>query len=486
MATETDPVHVLFFPLMAQGHILPTIDMSKLFAQRGVKTTIITTPLNAPLFTKTIEKSHNSNLQISLKVIEFPAKEAGLPEGVENLDLVTNMESTWKFFNAISLLQHTLDHLLQELRPQGLVADMFFPWATDIASKYGIPRIVFHGTSFFSMCATDSLVRHQPHKNVSSETDPFVLPGLPDRIELVKTQIPDNARGGSEDDNFKKLLQSAKEAEKRSFGILVNSFYELEPAYADHYRNVLGKKAWHIGPVSLCNKNVEDKAQRGKTSSIDEHTCLKWLNSKKPKSVAYVCFGTMSNFSASQLHEIAMGLEASGQEFIWVVKKQKGDEDEKETWVPEGFEKRIGNKGLIIRGWAPQVLILDHEAVGGFVTHCGWNSALEGISAGLPMVTWPIFADQFNNEKLITDVLRIGVGVGARKWIRLVGDFVKREQIEKAVKEIMVGKRAEEMRSRANKLGEMARKAVEEGGSSYSDMGNFIEELKGSQMRKQD
>ncbi|KAH7518013.1 hypothetical protein FEM48_Zijuj09G0125600 [Ziziphus jujuba var. spinosa] len=251
MATETDPVHVLFFPLMAQGHILPTIDMSKLFAQRGVKTTIITTPLNAPLFTKTIEKSHNSNLQISLKVIEFPAKEAGLPEGVENLDLVTNMESTWKFFNAISLLQHTLDHLLQELRPQGLVADMFFPWATDIASKYGIPRIVFHGTSFFSMCATDSLVRHQPHKNVSSETDPFVLPGLPDRIELVKTQIPDNARGGSEDDNFKKLLQSAKEAEKRSFGILVNSFYELEPAYADHYRNVLGKKAWHIDVHAL-------------------------------------------------------------------------------------------------------------------------------------------------------------------------------------------------------------------------------------------
>ncbi|KAH7518014.1 hypothetical protein FEM48_Zijuj09G0125700 [Ziziphus jujuba var. spinosa] len=248
MATETDPVHVLFFPMMAQGHMLPTIDMAKLFAQRGIKTTIITTPLNAPLFTKTIEKSHNSTLQISLKVIKFPAKEAGLPEGIENIDSITNEDSNWKFFHAISLLQHPLDHLLQELRPQGLVADMFFPWATDIASKHGIPRISFHGTSFFAACAMDSLARHQPHKNVSSETDPFVLPGLPDRIELVKSQIPDSVRDGSQDDDFTKLQRSAKEAEKRSFGILVNSFYELEPAYADHYRNVLGKKAWHIGP----------------------------------------------------------------------------------------------------------------------------------------------------------------------------------------------------------------------------------------------
>jgi len=135
-------------------------------------------------------------------------------------------------------------------------------------------------------------------------------------------------------------------------------------------------------------------------------------------------------------------------------------------------------KGLIIRGWAPQVLILDHEAVGGFVTHCGWNSALEGISAGLPMVTWPVFAEQFYNEKLITDVLKIGVGVGVQQWVRLVGDRIKREAIEKAVKEIMVGERAEEMRSRAKVFGEMASRAVEEGGSSYSDLGALIEELR--------
>lgn len=272
--------------------------------------------------------------------------------------------------------------------------------------------------------------------------------------------------------------------------MLVNSFYELEPAYVDHYRNVIGRKAWHVGPVSLCNRNAEEKAQRGTESSIDEHECLKWLGSKKPNSVVYVCFGTNSRFPASQLREIALGLEGSGQEFIWVVRKDNNDgeqEGDKEDWLPEGYEKRMEGKGLIIRGWAPQVLILEHESVGGFVTHCGWNSALEGISAGLPMVTWPIFAEQFYNEKLITDVLKIGVGVGAQQWIKLVGDYIKKEALEKAVKEVMVGEKAEERRGRAKALGEMAKRAVEEGGSSYTDLGVLIGELRSyGGSRKQD
>ncbi|XP_062177295.1 scopoletin glucosyltransferase-like [Alnus glutinosa] len=483
MDTEIDQLHVLFFPLMAQGHILPTLDMVRLFAARGVKTTIVTTPHNAPLFTKTIESTQNSPSKITLEFIKFPAKEVGLPEGLENLDSVTNQELHRKFFDALSLLQQPLEDLIQELRPRALVADMFFPWATDTASKFGIPRLVFHGTSFVSMCAMESIKQHEPHKSVSSDTEPFVLPGLPDQIKLTRMQLADHLRLGMEN-TLTRLLGRAGEAEKRSFGMIVNSFYELEPRYVDHYRKVIGRKAWHIGPLSLCNKNAEDKAQRGgnvNAPSIDEHECLKWLASKKPNSVVYICFGTVSKFPPSQLQEIALALEASEQQFIWVVRKDKNDhgqEKNNEEWLPEGYEKRMEGKGLIIRGWAPQVLILDHEAVGGFVTHCGWNSALEGISAGLPMVTWPVFAEQFYNEKLITDVLKIGVGVGVQQWVRLVGDRIKREAIEKAVKEITVGERAEEMRSRAKVFGEMARRAVEEGGSSYSDLGALIEELR--------
>ena len=247
---------------------------------------------------------------------------------------------------------------------------------------------------------------------------------------------------------------------------LLYSFYELELAYVDHYRNVLGTKSWHIGPVSLCNINTADK-----------HDCLKWLDSKKPNSIVYVCFGSVANFNDAQLFEIALGLEASGQEFIWVVRREKDDEG-REEWLPEGYEKIMEGKGLIIRGWAPQVLILDREAVGGFVTHCGWNSTLEGVSAGVPMVTWPVSAEQFYNEKLVTQILKIGVGVGAQRWAKLLGDSVKSDAIEKAVTRIMVGEEAKEIRSRAKVLGAMARSAVEEGGSSYSDLNALIEELK--------
>ncbi|CAL2278045.1 unnamed protein product [Prunus armeniaca] len=153
---------------------------------------------------------------------------------------------------------------------------------------------------------------------------------------------------------------------------LVCNFYEHEPAYADHYRKFLGIKAWHIGPTFLCNKDTY--------AYLDEHECLKWLNSKTPNSVVYVSFGSVIKFDDAQLLEIALGLEASGQQFIWVVKKEKSDEENKEDWLPEGFEKRVKGRGLVIRRWAPQVPILEHQAVEGFVTHCGWNSVIEAVS----------------------------------------------------------------------------------------------------------
>jgi UDP:flavonoid glycosyltransferase YjiC (YdhE family) len=95
------------------------------------------------------------------------------------------------------------------------------------------------------------------------------------------------------------------------------------------------------------------------------------------------------------------------------------------------------------------------------------------VSAGVPMVTWPVSAEQFFNEKLVNHILRIGVAVGVQQWVRFLGDSIKREAIQKAVIRIMVGEEAEEMRSRARELGKMAKKAVEENGSSYSELNNL-------------
>ncbi|XP_059654558.1 scopoletin glucosyltransferase-like [Cornus florida] len=465
-------------------HMIPTMDMAKLFASHGgVKTTIITTPLNAPIFAKAIQTTKNMSNHIAISVIKFPAEEAGLPDGCENVDQIHSEDMVPNFFKATTMLQGPLEHAIEEGHPDCLVADMFFPWATDIAAKFNIPRLVFHGTSVFALCAGENMRLYKPQKNVSSDYEPFIVPNLPHEVKITKMQLADHDKEDIETD-FSKLLDKAIETEMTSFGVVVNSFHELEPAYADHYRRVLGRKAWHIGPVSLCNREVEDKAQRGKETSIDKLACLKWLDSKKPNSVIYVCFGSGAGFATSQLYEIAMGLEASGQEFIWVVRRAK-NEDDNENWSPEGFEERTKDKGLIIRGWAPQVLILDHDAVGGFVTHCGWNSTLEGVSAGVPMVTWPFFADQFFNEKLVTEILKIGVCVGSdQQWKRGAIDGVKSEAIENAVKEIMVGEEAEERRRRARTLKEMASKAVEEGGSSHTDLNALIKELSAYQVQE--
>ncbi|EOX98315.1 UDP-glucosyl transferase 73B3 [Theobroma cacao] len=474
MSSQNRQLQIFFLPFMAHGHMIPFTDLVMLFAAKGVKTTIITTTLNVPHISKVTERAKSLGYEINILVTYFPSVEAGLPEGCESFDQASSPDMQFKFFTATTMLREPLAHLLQAHRPDCLVADMFFPWVTDVAAAFGIPRIVFHGTCVFSLSATEHIRLYEPHKKVSSDSEPFVIPNFPGEIKLTRSQMPDFVR---QETGFSKFYSESRETELKCYGVIVNSFYELESAYADHYTKVLGRRAWHVGPISLRNRGTIDKTERGKKACIDDNECLAWLNSKKPNSVVYICFGSVTNFGSSQLLEIATGLEASGQQFIWVVRKEKKNEEEKEDWLPEGFEKRMEGKGLIIRGWAPQVLILDHEAIGGFVTHCGWNSTLESVCAGVPMVTWPVAAEQFYNEKLLTQILRIGIGVGAQKWARLVGDFVKREAIEKAVREIIVGDKADEMRSRAKALAESGRKAVEKGGSSDADLNALIQEL---------
>ncbi|XP_038888267.1 scopoletin glucosyltransferase-like [Benincasa hispida] len=482
MCSEGSELHMFLFPLMARGHMIPIVDMAKLLSSRGIKITIVTTPLNSISISNSIHASQSiSASKIHLLILKFPSVEVGLPDGCETSDSIITSALFPKFISALNLLQTPFEEAVMKYRPHCIVADMFFPWASDVAAKLGIPRLNFHGTGFFSFCAMEFMKIHQPYNHVSSDTEPFLIPCLPGEITFTKMKLPEFMRENVKND-LSEFVDKALESELKSYGVIINSFYELEAEYADCYRNVLGRKAWHIGPLSLCNKETEEKAQRGNESTIDEHECLKWLDAKKPNSVVYVCFGSMTKFNSDQLKEIASGLEASEKNFIWVVRKVKREEEEEEEedqdWSLEEFEQRMEGKGMIIRGWAPQVLILDHPAVGGFITHCGWNSTLEGVAAGVPMVTWPVSAEQFYNEKLVTEVLKVGVAVGVEKWVRIVGDFIGKGAVEKAIRRVMEGEEAEEMRNRAKELGEMSRKAVAENGSSCSDLDALIKELK--------
>nr|QSB46670.1 glycosyltransferase [Rubia yunnanensis] len=473
-------LHVFFFPMLAHGHMLPILDMAKVFSSRAVKSTIITTDYHVPMFQKAIQKSVDAGLDISVRGITFSAAASGLPEGTESLDMVKSEEMLAKFVLGTIMLRDELENLLEELRPDCLVADMFFPWATDAAAKFNIPRLIFHGTSTFANSAGESLRRNEPYDGVSSDSEPFIIPELPHEIKMTRGQVSLYERKKLETETeFSKLIKEVRASESKCYGVINNSFYELEPDYVEYYTKKLGRRAWHVGPLLLCNNEVEDKAERGKKSAIDEDDIMQWLDSKPQNSVVYVCFGSMANFTRDQLHEIAKGLESSDQDFLWVVRKCVDEEDDSEKWFPKGFEDRIkeNGKGLIIKGWAPQLLILNHESVGAFVTHCGWNSTLESVSSGVPMITWPMFAEQFLNEKLLTDVLKIGVAVGATQWSRVNVEVLKGEKLAEAVARVMVGGEAVAIRTRAKELKDMAKAAVEKGGSSYDDLNSLIQEL---------
>ncbi|XP_077251280.1 scopoletin glucosyltransferase-like [Tasmannia lanceolata] len=468
MSSEAQQLHLFFLPLMAHGHMIPMIDMAILFAERGVKVSIITTSHHASFHQKTIDQIQKLGHQIQLKQLQVPYSELGLPQGSENLQPNSSPLMISNFFKAINMLKDPFEQLVRELLPDCIISDMFFPWTVDIAAKFNIPRLFFNGSSFFHLCVSDSLNRYKPHENVASDIETFVVPGLPHPIELTRSQLPDFMK--TQNDSTGVMVQIA-ESIVRSYGVVMNSFYDLETVYTEHYKKISGKKVWQIGPVSLCNRNTE----RGKKGLIEESMCLRWLDGREPNSVIYLCFGTLCRFSYPQLVEIGLALEASNHPFIWVI---IGNEDE--NLLQDGMMERLKEKGLIIIGWAPQILILNHSAVGCFVTHCGWNSILESVTAGVPMATWPVFADQFYNEKLVTRVLEFGVEVGSQVWFTEMEEnkgFIEREEIQKAMSRVMGGgEEGEGMRKRVRELGEMARCAVE-GGSSYVDMSNLIGEL---------
>ncbi|WVZ12570.1 hypothetical protein V8G54_017100 [Vigna mungo] len=432
-----------------------------LFAMHGVDVTIITTPQNATIFQKSVDLD-------STHLVTFPAAEVGLPPGIESF----NADTPPEMFVPQNL--HGSRHSPTSLRttiPRP-------PTRLHPAAKLRIPRIIFFATSYLSRSAAHVVEQYAPLLAAKSDSDPFAIPGLPDRLEMTRLQLPEWLRSPNQ---YTELMKTIKESEKKSYGSVFNSFYDLEGAYYEHYKGVIGTESWGIGPVSLwANQDASDKASRGYDKEVEgEEGWHKWLNTRAERSVLYVTFGSLNKFPYSQLVEIARALEDSGKDFIWVVRKNdEGGEGEK---FLEEFEKRMkeSKKGYLIWGWAPQLLILENPAIGGLVTHCGWNTVVESMNAGLPMVTWPLFAEHFFNEKLVVDVLKIGVSVGAKEWRNwndFGGEIVKAEDIGNAIGVVM-SEKGEDMRRRAKTLSDGAKRAIEDGGSSYNNLDELIREL---------
>ncbi|POO01807.1 UDP-glucuronosyl/UDP-glucosyltransferase [Trema orientale] len=480
MDSGLNQLHFVLVPLMSPGHLIPMIDMARLLAQHGTKVTIVTTPLNAIKFNSMIERASESGLQIQILTLHFPALEAGLPEGCENMSQLATRNLIKNFFEATNMLQQPFENLLQNLETPAscIVSGKNLGWTVETSRKFKIPRIFFDGMGCFGFSCTHRLETCRIHEGISS-SEPFLVPGLPHRIELTKAKLPENLNPGSAD--LTEVRNKMRAAEAVSDGIVVNTFEELEGDYVKEFKRVKGDKVWCIGPVSGYNQSELDKGERGEMASIDVNQCLKWLDSWEPGSVIYACLGSICGLKPWQLKELGLGLEASNRPFIWVIRGGERSED-LEKWISEErFEDRTNGRGLVINGWAPQLLILSHPAIGGFLTHCGWNSTLEGIGAGVPLLTCPLFAEQFFNEKLVVEVLKTGVSVGVEAAVTWgledkAGLVMKRDDVKKAIDEVMnKGEEAEERRKKARELGEMAKRAVEEGGSSHHNMEMLIQ-----------
>jgi len=474
------PLKVYFIPFLASGHMIPLFDIATMFASHGQQVTVITTPSNAKSLTKSLSSDAPSFLH--LHTVDFPFQQVGLPEGIESMSSTTDPTTTWKIHRGAMLLHGPIEDFMEKDPPDCIISDSTYPWVNDLAHKLQIPNLTFNGLSLFTVSLVESLVRNNLlHSDTNSDLDSssFLVPNFPHHITL--SEKPPKV--------LSMFLKMMLETVLKSKALIINNFTELDGEECiQHYEKTTGHKVWHLGPTSLIRRTVQEKAEMGNKGDVNMHECLSWLNLKRVNAVLYICFGSINYFCDNQLYEMACAIEASGHPFIWVVPEKKGKEDEseeeKEKWLPKGFEERnISKMGLIIRGWAPQVKILSHPAVGGFMTHCGGNSIVEAVSAGVPMITWPVHGDQFFNEKLITQFREIGVEVGATEWCKSgVAErekLVSRDSIEKAVRRLMDnGEEAKNMRLLAQEYGEKATQAIQEGGLSYNNYLALIDELK--------
>jgi hypothetical protein len=460
--------------------MIPMIDMARLLAQHGVTVSLVTTPHNAARFSTIIDRAAETGLCVKLIVIPFPWQEVGLPPGCENLDSVPSRDLLRRFFAALNMIQQPLEQQLeeQEIPPTCIISDKCLSWTSQTARKFNVPRLVFHGMCCFSLLCSHNVKINNSHKSVGSDFEPFLVPGMSRRVEITRAQLPGAFVTLPDLDDIRDKM---KEAESSAYGVVMNTCFELEKEFVENYEQAINKKVFCIGPVSLCNKEILDMFERGNVASIDGQKCIKWLNSKKLKSVLYACLGSQCRLVPSQLIELGLGLEMSNQPFIWVIKKGERFDELEEWLVKENFEERIKDRGLLIKGWAPQMLILSHPSIKGFLTHCGWNSTIEAICSGIPMITWPMFAEQFFNEKLIVEILKVGVRVGVEVAVRWgdeekFGVLVKREEVKRAIEKVMNG--GEEMRRRAREISLMTTMAMEDGnGSSWLNVEFLIKDI---------
>ncbi|KAG8380606.1 hypothetical protein BUALT_Bualt06G0033200 [Buddleja alternifolia] len=342
--------------------------------------------------------------------------------------------------------------LLKTLKPDLVLYDFLQPWAPEEAALQNIPAVVFLSTG----AAASSLLMHHYFEPQSE----YPFPAIDFRASeydifnrLVKPT------GNDSNDNVR-----VRDCVKRSSDIvLIKTFGELEGKYIDFLSNMTCKKFVPVGPLVHSLGHAEN----------EQNDFVEWLDGKDPRSTVFASFGSEYFLSENEIEEIAYGLELSMVNFIWVVRFPVGEKIKIEEKLPKGFLARVGERGIVVEGWAPQRRILSHSSVGGFLSHCGWSSVMEGISSGVPIIAVPMHLDQPLNARLVEEV-----GFG-EEVVRTREGKLDREEVARVVKKVVVEKSGEKLRRRVEELSEKMREKGE------GEMNGVVEGLMRLCMRRE-
>jgi len=483
-------LHAVIVPFPAQSHVKALMNLAQLLTERGFFITFVNTEW---IHKRLVEASAiNTNSLISL-VSRGELEQRGwknrflsIPDGLPPDHGRTSSLS--EYMLALQKLSPALEQLLRSSSATGddgkysfppitcIVTDTFMSCTEQVATNMKVPRVIF-----WPLCAASSICQlyanflvsegHIPVKITEANNPGKLITCLPGNIPPLRpTDLNSRYRAQDPTDIPLNIFLFESKISSKGEYVLVNTFEELEGRDAATALSLNGCPALAIGPLFLPNF----LQGRDSTSNLweEDQSCLTWLDMQQPASVIYVSFGSLALKSQEQLEQLALALEGTGQPFLWVLRLDIVDG--KPAVLPDGFEERTKDRALLVR-WAPQVKVLAHTSVGLFVTHCGWNSILESISMGVPVVGFPYFGDQFLNCRFAKDVWDIGldfegVDVDDQK-------VVPKEEVEDILKRMMRSSEGKQLRENALKLKECATRAVLPGGSSFHNLNTFVKDM---------
>nr|BAF49315.1 putative glycosyltransferase [Lobelia erinus]BAF49316.1 putative glycosyltransferase [Lobelia erinus]BAF49317.1 putative glycosyltransferase [Lobelia erinus] len=441
---------VLFFPYPLQGHISPMLNLANLLHSKGFTITIIHTNLNSPN-------------QSDYPHFTFRPFDDGFPPYSKGWQLATLCSRCVEPFRECLAQIFLSDHTAPEGERESiacLIADGLWNFLGAAVYNFKLPMIVLRTGNMSNIVANVKLPcfiekGYFDHTKEGSKLEAAVpeFPTIKFK-DILKTY-------GSNPKAICETLTALLKEMRASSGVIWNSCKELEQSELQMICKEFPVPHFLIGPLH--------KYFPASSSSLVAHdpSSISWLNSKAPNSVLYVSFGSISSMDEAEFLETAWGLANSMQQFLWVVRPGSVRGSQWLESLPDGFIDKLDGRGHIVK-WAPQQEVLAHQATGGFWTHCGWNSTLESMCEGVPMICSHGIMDQPINARYVTDVWKVG--------IELEKGFDS-EEIKMAIRRLMVDKEGQEIRERSSRLKESLSNCLKQGGSSHDSVESLVDHI---------